>query len=232
MIKELNEGKLPGQLELFSGEEKEENLLKTEARKNVGVQSKGNKEFLEYLASKYGRDVLKIHLESGEIYQNNINTGESLYNFLRAQEDVSKRFLNLDINLSGDLEYIIREILDGVTDVKFAVHINSISKFLFDLFDDLRQSFGLSSFAIRHTQISDDKYALETLQSKNWPYFVITLLEVSNDDVNLSSVADQNVINIINKIFENLNICKEYYNYIYNNITGCFQEYLNKIEST
>ena len=134
--------------------------------------------------------------------------------------------------MSGDLEYIIREILDGVTDVKFAVHINSISKFLFDLFDDLRRSFGLSSFAIRHTQISDDKYALETLQSKNWPYFVITVLEVSNGDVNLSSVADQNVTNIINKIFENLNICKEYYNYIYNNITGCFQEYLNKIEST
>ena len=73
---------------------------------------------------------------------------------------------------------------------------------------------------------------MQTLQSKNWPYFVITVLEVSNDDVNLSSVADQNVINIINKIFENLNICKEYYNYIYNNITGCFQEYLNKIEST
>ena len=64
------------------------------------------------------------------------------------------------------------------------------------------------------------------------PYFIITVLEVSNDDVDLSSLTDQNVINIINKIFENLNICKEYYNFIYNNIAGCFQEYLNKIEST
>ena len=67
---------------------------------------------------------------------------------------------------------------------------------------------------------------------RNLPYFIITVLEVSNDDVDLSSVTDQNVINIINKIFENLNICKEYYNFIYNNIAGCFQEYLNKIEST
>ena len=96
MIKELNKGKLPDQLKFFSGEEKEENLLKIQARKNVGVLSKGNEEFLEYLASKYGRDVLqknkfKIHLESGEIYQDNINTGESLYNFLRVQEDVSKK---------------------------------------------------------------------------------------------------------------------------------------------
>ena len=59
IIKELNEGKLPDQLKIFSGEEKEENLLKTQARKKLGVLSKGNKEFLEYLASKYGRDVLQ-----------------------------------------------------------------------------------------------------------------------------------------------------------------------------
>ena len=79
-IKKLNEGKLSEKLKFFSGEEKEENLLETQARKNVGVLSKGNEEFLEYLASKYGRDVLqkdklKIHLGSGEIYQDNINTG-------------------------------------------------------------------------------------------------------------------------------------------------------------
>ena len=234
MIKELNEGKLPDQLKFCSREEKEEYLLKTHACKTVGVLSKGNEGFLEYLASKYGRDVLqknklKIHLENGEIYQDNISTGESLYNFLRAREDVSKRFLNLDKNLSGDLEYYIREILDGVTDEKFDVHINSTSKFLFHCFHNFRQSFDLSTFAIKHTQISDDKYALETLQNKNWPYFVKTVLEISNDDVDLSSVTDLNEINIINETFENLNICKEYYSCIYDSIAGCFQEYLNKI---
>ena len=106
-------------------------------------------------------------MENGEIYQDNINTGESLYNFLRAQEDVSKKFLNLDINLSGDLEYYIRVILDGATDEKFDVHINSTSKSFFHCFVNFRQSFDLSTFAIRYTQISDDKYALETLQNKN-----------------------------------------------------------------
>ena len=54
-----------------------------------------------------------------------------MYNFLRAQEDVSKKFLNLDINLSGDLEYYIRVILDGATDEKFDVHINSTSNLSF-----------------------------------------------------------------------------------------------------
>ena len=106
IIKELKDGKLPDQLKFFSGKEKEENLLKTHACKNVSILNKGNEEFLQYLASKYGRDVLqknelKIHLESGEIYLDNINTGESIYNFLRVQEYVSKKFLNLDINLIG-----------------------------------------------------------------------------------------------------------------------------------
>ena len=171
-------------------------------------------------------------MKSGKIYQDNINTGESLYNFLRAQEDVSKKFLNLNINLSGDLEYYIREILDGVTDDKFDVHINSTLKFLFYYFNTVRCSFGISTVAIRHTQVSDDKYALETLQNENWPYFVKTVLEISNGDVDLSSVTDQSEINIINETFENLNICKEYYNSIYNNIASCFQEYLNKIPTS
>ena len=46
-VKELSKGKLPDQLNFFSGEEKE-NLLKTHARKNVGVLNKGNKKFREY----------------------------------------------------------------------------------------------------------------------------------------------------------------------------------------
>ena len=91
-------------------------------------------------------------MESGEIYQDNINPGESLYNFLRGWEDVSKKRLNVDINLSGDLEYYIRENLDGVTDDKFDFHINSTSEFLSYRFNNFRQSFGLSTFAIRHTK--------------------------------------------------------------------------------
>ena len=135
---------------------------------------------------------------SSEIYQGNINAGESLYNFLRAQEGVSKKFLNLDIKLRGDLEYYVREILDGVTDDKFDVNLNSISKFLFYCFNSFRQSFALYNFAIRHTYISGNKYALETLQNKNWPYFVKMVLETSNGNVDISSVTDQNEINTIN----------------------------------
>ena len=42
MIKELNEEKLPEKLNFFSGEEKEKNLLKMHALKNVGILSKSS----------------------------------------------------------------------------------------------------------------------------------------------------------------------------------------------
>ena len=92
---------------------------------------------------------------------------------MRAQEAVSKKFVNLYINLNSDFEYYVREVLDGVTNDKNDVHANSTSKFLFYRFNNFKQSFGLlSTFAIRHSIVSDNNYALETLQSKNWPYFV------------------------------------------------------------
>ena len=59
MIKELNKEKLPEKLNLFSGEEKEKNLLKTQALKKGGILSKSSAEFLEYLASEYGKDVIR-----------------------------------------------------------------------------------------------------------------------------------------------------------------------------
>lgn len=79
-------------------------------------------------------------------------------------------------------------------------------------------------------QISDDNYALETLQSKNWSYFVKTILEISNDDLEFSSVTDQYEIDIIQETSENLDICKKYYNSIYDNVAGCFQEYQVKYQ--
>ena len=49
----------------------------------------------------------------------------------QAQEDVSKMFMNLDINLSNDFEYYVREVLDGVTIDKYDVHTNTTSIFFF-----------------------------------------------------------------------------------------------------
>ena len=105
-------------MKFFSGKEKEKKLLKTRALKNVSRLSKSSTELLKYLASKYRKGVfhknkLKVNLESCDIYQDKINTKEILHSFLKVREDVFKKFVNLEINLSVDFEYYIRKVLDG-----------------------------------------------------------------------------------------------------------------------
>ena len=39
---------------------------------------------------------LKIHVESGNIFHNNIDTNESIDSFFQQQEDSSKAFINFD----------------------------------------------------------------------------------------------------------------------------------------
>ena len=103
------------------------------------------------------------------------------------------------------------------------------AKFLFHRFNNFQQSFGLSKFQLRHSQVSEDDYALKALQNKNWAYFIKTLLKVSTNQVDISSLSNPNELSILSQTSENLHICKEYYNSIYHNIAGCFQEYLIRL---
>ena len=113
MIAELDRGKLPDQLKFFEGDGSEKDLVLQKMWKNIDNLSKASLEFLEYLSSDYGKDLLqknklKIHAESGETFHDNINTGENFYNFFSNQEDETKKFVDLNLNLRGDLEYYER----------------------------------------------------------------------------------------------------------------------------
>ena len=91
MIAERDWGKLPDQLKFFYGDETETDLLQKrllqKTWKYIGNLSKSSLEFLDYLSSNYGKELLhknklKIHLESGEIFHDNVNTGETFTTLL------------------------------------------------------------------------------------------------------------------------------------------------------
>ena len=183
MIGELDRGKLPDQLKFFEGDGREKDLVLQKMRKYISNFSKASLEFLKYLSSDYGKELLqknklKFPVESGEIFHDNINTGANFYNIFSDQEDETKKFVDLNLNLSGDLECYVREILSGTTEDRFELHKNATTKFLFHRFNNFRQSFALSKFQLRHSQVSDDDYALKTLQNENWAYLIKTLPEV------------------------------------------------------
>ena len=79
----------------------------------------------------------------------------------------------------------------------------------------------------------DNQHTLESLQSKDWSYLINHLLEVSSDDIsslNLRGISqnqnDIEELKIINDTVAHLGISKNYYDDIYANISGCFQNYL------
>ena len=81
LFKELNEGKLPEELKFFSGGTTGSNELRFHALQNIGMLNESNEHFLDYLSSDFAREILsknimKIHLDTGNIYYNNLNMRE------------------------------------------------------------------------------------------------------------------------------------------------------------
>ena len=66
------------------------------------------------------------------------------------------------------------------------------------------------TYKIRYTLISDNKYVLEVLQSKNWFYFTKKMLGVSQSDISLFNISRvEEDIKVINGTFDNLTVFKD-----------------------
>ena len=238
-IEKLKDGDLPSDLEFFCGGEKNEQKLIENATKNVGVLNESNIKFIYYLTSKCGNFILtnnkiKIHLESGQIFQDNNLTGESFYNFLRNQQDLSKKELDIEISVGNDFDFYVKEILSNAVDDQYDLHTNSTSKFLFYNFNTFRQAHRLAPLKIRHSIIANDDFALNVVQSHNWQYFIETLLHISNnetnlDDYNLENDEDFDRYSIIQKILDNLKYCRNFYEGVFDDVSYFFHKKIQEL---
>ena len=111
---------------------------------------------------------MKVHIESGQIFIDNQITGESVYDFLHVQQNLTKKILKRNAAITDDFDYYIKEVLANIIDDRYNMNSNSTSKFPFYQFNTFRQAQGKSFLEIRHSVIADDDYALENLQNKNW----------------------------------------------------------------
>ena len=165
-------------------------------------------------------------MDTGNIYRDNTNLEESIYDFLLAQQNEAKKPLDYEFNS------YLNETINPIIDDRGDLHTHSASKFLYYHFNNLIQDLNEDTCKIRHTLISDDKYTLGVLQSKNWSYFIKTMLEVSQGDIsllNMCGVSSDNLggdIKIINDTKDNLTICKDTHSYFYSNIDCVLQRFL------
>ena len=170
------------------------------------------------------KNKIKIHLESGQIFHDSNITGESFYDFLNNQQDLSRKERDIDIPIGNDFNIYVREILTDVVDDDYDLQTNPTSKFLFYNFNTFRQIQRLAPLTVRHSQIANDEFAMKIVQSHNWQYFIETLLHISNGEIDTGDYDLQNDDEfddyvIIQKTLQNLNYCKRFYKEVFHDIS-------------
>ena len=81
--------------------------------------NKENERFAEFLNSDYCSRImhenkLTIQIETGNLYYDNLNTNESIYNLILGQQDTSKKLLDANFSFGGDFPHCIKKYLPGI----------------------------------------------------------------------------------------------------------------------
>ena len=225
-------------LDFFAGGDKNSRKLMKNAASYIGELNQSNRVFLEYLSSNFGQRILtknklKIHLESGQFFHNNIITNESIYDFLLKQQDETKRELYLEVLVGNDFEFYVNELLTNVQDNDYDLHTNSTAKFLLYNCNTYRLANRLKPLSIRHSQIVTNEKAISILQSNTWGYFIEQLLHFANgnislDDFNLDDDREFERYNVIEKTSDNVNYCKQFYQEVFDDIGYFFQRMIKE----
>ena len=225
-------------LDFYAGGDKNSKKLMATAVSYIGQLNKSNQLFLEYLSSNFGafvlnKNKLKIHLESGQFFHNDVITNESIYDFLLKQQDETKKELQVEVLVGNDFEVYVNELLANVQDNDYDLHTNSTAKFLFYNFNTFRLTKRLNPLTVRHSEVVTNEQAISILQSNNWQYMVEQLLHVANgrvriDEFDLDDDKEFEKYTIIEKTLDNLQYCKRFYGEVFNDIGYFFQRMIKE----
>ena len=181
-------------------------------------------ELLESLQSSFCQEVLienklKIHIKSGNIFFNNLDTSESIYGFFQQQENQSKAKINFTVSYEDYFDWLVQGF-KGNKDQKYDILTNENSKYLFYWFNDYLEHILEPIKSVRHSVITDDDLALEVIQNENWQYFIETILTAcKTNNGGINKTVDLKNINLIKNSIENITICKQTYLRFYSQIT-------------
>ena len=131
---------------------------------------------------------------------------------MAVQEDGTKKTLQVNLNIDGNLDYYLREVVSDIRDDVDDLRTNSISKFLFYNFNTFRVSDGLEPIPLRLSRIAEDEFAIKKLQNIDWPHVIETLINFSNENIEYDQIRGVEKRYIIDRMIKELNQCKKAYN--------------------
>ena len=146
--------------------------------------------FIDFLMTDFVSRLMKennlsIHIQTGDLYYNGTNTGESIYNFVLDQNDSSKKIVNEKLYYTGTFGEYLSEFLAGFRaeeDAQLDMLTNKSIKYLFYRCNESLVFAGLDLTFIVHTKVSADEVVLESLQDRDWQYLIETVIEKTETD--------------------------------------------------
>lgn len=128
---------------------------------NLNVENENFVDFLsrDYCSRLMRENKLSIHIESENVYSDNFNTNESIYDFLLAQQGYEKKLANGDFSYWGDFSKYINEFLSGIdseADDRFDLLTDKNVKYLIYRFNGYLRYQNIKKLKIRHRKIFKD----------------------------------------------------------------------------
>ena len=134
-----------------------------------------NSDFIEFLSSKMGEQIMQensmsIHLEHGNLFYDNVNTQESVNDFLLIQQDENTQIKNRKISYNQQFKNYLHQFLqsfDYDEIDKFDLYYDKNAKYLLHRFNSYLELIHQPKKRIRHTIKVNDKFSLEKIQRVN-----------------------------------------------------------------
>ena len=198
---EIDQGKITEMLELYFGGENK-NFLK---RIRDLSPDKETMFFTEFLATNFGSCIMKennssIHIDTGDLYYNGVNTGESIYDFVLSRKNFSKKLLNAKLYYDGTFEECLSKFLAGFdanADERPDTLTNKSINYLFCRYNDSLVFAGIEPASVIHTKVSADEIVLQNLQNRDWQYLIESIIhkvEKENDHYKIKTTEDTDMV--------------------------------------
>ena len=132
-----------------------------------------NIQFAGFLQSDYFKEILqsndlKIHIETGNIYYNDTDTNESIFEFMKNQQNTSKGIINTDLKFDWTYKNYFQWILNGFEEqekTRYDLFSFKNTKYLVYRFNDFQNSIGEPLIKIGHGVVTDNYLAAEEIQN-------------------------------------------------------------------
>ena len=139
------------------------------------------------------------------------------YDFILAQQDTSKKLLNVKLSFGEYFQKYIRQYLAGIT-----------AKYLFYRYNDFLHMRNLEMSLIRHTKIAEDCEGFFEIQNIDWFYFIEKVIAVTEglSKIDLSEKETKTA----KEITKNYKICKESIKFFLLLSLENFKEYISTLD--